>query len=37
MPKKEYSSLAKQDILRAKELVREIKEGNYEHRDNPGF
>ncbi|NTW68736.1 MAG: type II toxin-antitoxin system RelE/ParE family toxin [Chlorobiaceae bacterium] len=27
----------KHDIIRAKELAREIKEGNYEHSDNPGF
>ena len=26
-----------QDIARAKELARAIKEGNYEHGDNPGF
>ncbi len=26
-----------QDIKRAKELASEIKEGNYEHNDNPGF
>jgi len=26
-----------QDITRAKELAREIKEGNYEHSDNSGF
>jgi putative addiction module killer protein len=26
-----------QDIIRAKELTRQIKEGNYEHSDNPGF
>jgi len=26
-----------QDITRAKELARDIKEGNYEHSDNPGF
>ena len=26
-----------QDITRAKKLAREIKDGNYEHSDNPGF
>ncbi len=26
-----------QDIARAKELAREIKEGNYEQSDNQGF
>ncbi|NHQ61239.1 type II toxin-antitoxin system RelE/ParE family toxin [Chlorobium sp. BLA1] len=26
-----------QDIIRAKELAREIKKGNYEHCDNPEF
>ena len=26
-----------QDIIRAKELARQIRVGNYEHGDNPGF
>ncbi|NTV67123.1 MAG: hypothetical protein HGB06_05465 [Chlorobaculum sp.] len=26
-----------QDIIRAKELAREIRNGNYEHCDDPGF
>jgi putative addiction module killer protein len=27
----------KEDIIRAKDIARQIKEGNYGHGDNPGF